>query len=344
MTVVASHQPARPSPALGAEPSAAPAADVRPRVLFLGGLGRSGTTVLERALGELPGICAVGELVHLWERGVLEDETCGCGEPFSRCGFWTEVGSRAFGGWTPELAGRMAYLRARVDRTRFVPQLAFPRSLGRRRAELDEYVTAFLRLYTAIVQASGDAVVIDSSKHASLAFCLRTAPGIDLRVLHVVRDSRGVAYSWTKDVRRPESATGESRMTRYSPTRSAVLWAGHNLCLAALGRLGTARRRLRYEDFVAEPRASLSRLADFTGLVLQDGDLAFVSDGGVRLGSSHTVSGNPVRFSTGPLQLRRDDAWRERLPRRRRLLVSLLTLPLLARYGYLRRPKEQTRP
>jgi hypothetical protein len=313
-------------------------------VLFLGGLGRSGTTVLERALGELPGTCAVGELVHLWQRGVLEDETCGCGEPFSRCAFWTEVGARAFGGWTPALADRMVRLQTRVDRTRFVPQLALPRSLGRRRAELDEYVAPFVRLYRAIAETTGGAVVIDSSKHSSLAFCLRTSPDLDLRVLHVVRDSRGVAYSWTKDVRRPESATGEGRMTRYSPARSAVLWVGHNLCLALLDGLGTACRRLRYEDFVAEPRPVLGRLADFAGLVLDDGALDFLSDGGVELGSSHTVSGNPVRFSTGPLRLRRDDAWREGLPRRRRLLVSLLTLPLLARYGYLHRPKEQARP
>src|SRR5690348_4870275 len=50
-----------------------------PTVLYLGGLGRSGTAVLERVLGELPGACSVGELVYLWERGVLRGETCGCG-------------------------------------------------------------------------------------------------------------------------------------------------------------------------------------------------------------------------------------------------------------------------
>ena len=32
------------------------------RVIYLGGLGRSGTTLLERLLGEIPGVCASGEL------------------------------------------------------------------------------------------------------------------------------------------------------------------------------------------------------------------------------------------------------------------------------------------
>src|SRR3954447_9824278 len=272
---------------------AEPTADVvpdRPRVLYLGGLGRSGTTLLERVLGEVPGMCSVGELVHLWQRGVLDEETCGCGEPFSQCPFWIEVGERAFGGWDPALARRMEELRPRIDRTRFIPRLLAPRLLGSHRAELREYVATWLRLHRAISAASGGAVVIDSSKHSSLAFCLRTEPGIDLRVVHVVRDSRGVAYSWTKEVRRPEAAGDDSLMIRYSPARSAVLWVGHNLCFGLLGWLGTARRLLRYEDFVAEPGAVLADLAAFAGL---PGDVDVVRDGSVVLSPSHTVSGNP---------------------------------------------------
>lgn len=309
----------------------------RPRVLYLGGLGRSGTTVLERVLGELPGTCSVGELVHLWQRGVLDDETCGCGEPFSRCAFWTEVGQRAFGGWDPALAARMEELRPRIDRTRFIPKLIAPRLLGRRRrAELREYVGTFLRLYRAISRTGGGAVVIDSSKHSSLAFCLRTEPGIDLRVVHVVRDSRGVAYSWTKEVRRPE-AGDDALMTRYSPSRSSALWVGHNLFLGLLGRLGTRTRLLRYEDFVADPRGVLVDLAGFADI--PPGDLEFLSESSVLLSPSHTVAGNPMRFRTGPTPLRCDDAWREKLPSGRRALVSVLTAPLLARYGYLRRAR-----
>jgi hypothetical protein len=317
-------------------PSAGQSGD-RPRVLYLGGLGRSGTTVLERVLGELPGTCSVGELVHLWQRGVLDDETCGCGEPFSRCPFWTEVGRRAFGGWDPALAARMEELRSRVDRTRFIPRLLLPRLLGRHRADLHEYVTTLLRLHRATSEAAGGAVVIDSSKHSSLAFCLRTEPGIDLRVVHVVRDSRGVAYSWTKEVRRPEATAGESLMTRYSPARSAALWVGHNLFFGLLGRLGTPTRLLRYEDFVADPGTVLQELAAFAGLPLGPEGLDFLDGSSVVLSASHTVAGNPMRFRTGATTLRQDDAWRQDLPRGRRWLVSVLTSPLLLRYGYLRR-------
>jgi hypothetical protein len=308
------------------------------RVLFLGGLGRSGTTVLERVLGELPGACSAGELVHLWQRGILDDETCGCGEPFGRCPFWSQVGARAFGGWDRSLAVRMLALRAQVDRTRHVPLLALRRLPGGRRAAHAEYVSIYARLYQAIAEVSGCPVVIDSSKHSSLAFCLRRAPWVDLRVVHVVRDSRGVAYSWTKQVHRPE-AGADDLMPRYSPAGSSALWMGHNLFFALLRRLGTRTLVLRYEDFMADPRARVAELAEFAGLPAEA--VGFVDESSVVLTPSHTVAGNPIRFRHGPMTLRRDDAWRERLPLRRRALVALLTFPLLARYGYLHRSSGQ---
>ena len=321
-------------------PDRAPAPDpsgVPVRVLFLGGLGRSGTTILERVLGELPGAVSAGELVHLWQRGVLDDERCGCGEAFSRCPFWTEVGARAYGGWDRAAAQRMIELHDRVDRTRHVPRVALPRLLGRRRAALEEYQRTFAALHHAIAAVSGCPVVIDSSKHPSLAYCLAGAPGVDLRVLHVVRDSRGVAYSWTKEVRRPESAGSEDLMTRYSPWTSSMLWNGHNVALSVLRRLGTTGRLLRYEDFVADPRGTVAGVADFAGLPSDAASLDFFDGRSVVLAASHTVAGNPVRFRTGPMELRRDDDWREQLPAPRRRLVSLLTLPLLTRYGYVGR-------
>lgn len=326
--------------AIPAEQPTASAGDppaAEPRVLFLGGLGRSGTTILERVLGELPGVCSVGEIVHLWRRGVLDDETCGCGQAFSRCPFWTEVGRQAFGGWDRGRADRMIQLQTRVDRTRYVPRLIRPRLLGARRAELEEYVGTFRQLYRAIAAVSGRSVVIDSSKHSSLAFCLRSASDLELRIVHVVRDSRGVAYSWTKEVRRPESATGEGLMTRYSPTRSSLLWFGHNLCFSLLGRLGTPTRLLRYEDFVADPVDTLRQLARFAGVPADRDALPFVDEDTVVLASSHTVAGNPMRFRTGKLTLRRDDEWRRKMPSAQRRLVAALTLPLLAHYGYLSR-------
>ncbi len=303
------------------------------QVLFLGGLGRSGTTLVERLLGELPGVCALGEVVHLWQRDVVDDERCGCGEHFSRCGFWTAVGERAFGGWAGVDVEEIHALRDAVERTRHIPRLAGRTLPAEARDQVRRYADFYTRVYDAAAEVSGAEVIVDSSKHSALAHCLRWAPDLDLRVVHVVRDPRGVAYSWTKTVTRPET-DGADEMTRYSPRRSALLWTAHNAAFGLLARRGTPVKRIRYEQFLGDPRQALTDLARYAGLPLADGALDFLGDGTAELTPGHSAAGNPMRFTTGQIKLRRDDAWVSKLPPRQRRIVGTVCAPMLRAYGY----------
>jgi hypothetical protein len=311
--------------------------DGRVRVLYVGGIGRSGSTLIERLIGQLPGVCPVGELVHLWERGITEGERCGCGLPFMQCPFWQQVGKVAFGGWDEVEVSRVTALRAQVDRNRFIPELAGPRLRTRWRHALKEYTSYYARLYAAIVQVSGCELVIDSSKHPSLAHCLRWDPGIDLRVLHLVRDSRAVAYSWTRQVRRPDTHR-ESFMTTYSPATAAGQWNAQNAAFHLLAMRGCPLLRVKYEDFTARPDLALGRIADFAGLGAQ-ASYPFLEGSGTscwaHLDNVHSVSGNPMRFTTGKIQISRDERWRTGLPKAQQRTVTAITLPLLAGYGYV---------
>jgi hypothetical protein len=308
------------------------------RVLYLGGMGRSGSTLAERLLGELPGVCVAGEIVHLWQRGVTDNERCGCGSEFDGCPFWSAVADSAFGGWPAVDVGRIAELRAAVDRTRFIPLLARRSMPDRVRRELDEYTGYYARLYRAIATVSGCRTVVDSSKHASLAFCLSRRADVDLRVIHVVRDSRAVAYSWTTLVPRPE-AGGRSYMTRYSPSRAAREWNTQNASLQLLARGQTPVLRLRYEDLVRRVKPTLRQISAFAGLTVDDQGLAFVGGGErdqwAELGQAHTAAGNPMRFTTGKITIRSDDRWQTAMPGSQRRAVTALTLPLLRHYGYM---------
>jgi hypothetical protein len=300
------------------------------RVLFLGGLGRSGTTLVERLLGELPGVCALGEVVHLWQRDLRDDERCGCGARFSACTFWKRVGQYAFGGWHNVDVDRVHALRDAVERTRHIPRLA---AASEAPAEVREYAQFYARVYAAAAEVGGAQVVVDSSKHSALAHVLRWADDIDLRVVHVVRDARGVAYSWTKTVSRPET-DGADEMTRYSPGRSALLWNAHNAAFGVLGRRGVPVRRIRYEEFLTNPRVELIRLAEFAGLRLDPDALGFLGDGYADLRVGHSAAGNPMRFTVGRLPLRRDDTWVGALPSGQRRLVGAVCGPMLRAYGY----------
>jgi len=304
-------------------------------VLYIAGAGRSGSTLLERLLGEIAGTVPVGELRHLW----TEDPTvarCGCGRRIVECDFWSEVLQRAGIASDAVSFQEMLALQRQVDRIRYLPpMLAHPLASHAYSQRRESYSQTLRRLYGAALAVGGGRVIVDSSKDISMLYLLTQMSDVRLRLLHLVRDSRAVAYSLTKVTVRPHVPDQVTYMNRYSPAWSAADWLYRNtLSEAARGR-ADGYMRWRYEDLVADPRGSLRRVADFMGLT--NADLSFLETEEIVLTQpSHTVAGNPMKFQSGGLRLRRDDAWREALPPASRALVTALTWPLLRRYGYHR--------
>jgi UDP-N-acetylglucosamine transferase subunit ALG13 len=319
---------------LATSPDTHPEQDAAGRVpvIYIGGMGRSGTTLLERMLGEVAGFHPCGELIFLWERGVVGNERCGCGVPFRSCPFWRAVGEEAFGSWDRVAVEDVLALRQEVDRQRYLPLLARPGRAPRFDRRVARFTTVIERLYRAIREVSGARAIIDSSKHASYAFLLGRAANIDLRVVHLIRDSRGVAHSMTKRVVRPEVDAATTLMPRWPPARTSLHWIVHNAGLDWLARRGTPTLELRYERLIRAPHEELRRVLEFLGHETPTTIDRLLVDGRAVLGAAHTVSGNPARFSTGPVELRLDDAWRTALSRGDRAIVTALTFPFLIRY------------
>jgi len=319
-------------------------------VLYIGGLGRSGSTLVERLAGQLPGACAVGEIVHLWQRGVTEDERCGCGTAFAQCPFWQQAGKTAFGGWDEIDTGRVAALRARVDRNRFIPRLAArpagtalagtalagtgpagtgpagtgpagtgPAGTGPAPA-LAEYMAYYTRLYAAVAEVSGARLVIDSSKHPAHAMLAR-ASAADVTVVHLVRDPRAVAWSHQRAKAPPPGATANTT-EQHGPMYVATRWMVRN---SFIERRVEPDLRVRYEDMVAETSNTTKAIFAAAGLdVPPDG-----------AGIEHLIAGNPNRFDQGrPKVLAEDVEWREAQPPSHRRITELIAGRGMRRYDY----------
>jgi hypothetical protein len=308
-------------------------------VLFIGGAGRSGSTLLERMLDQVPGVTSVGELTDIWDSGLVRDERCGCGRPFSTCEFWNRVGEVAFGGWDRIDAQGLLAMHDSIARNRHVPLLLtgpLPRSA---RTTADRYASAVSRIYDGVAAASGASLIVDASKWPSHALILRRIPGLDLRLAHLVRDPRGVAQSWTRHIERPQAiASGEgAEMRRYRPAVAALHWTTINLALDIVASLGVPRRVIHYDDLIASPRDSLRGLLRHAGRDPEEVSLDFIEDGVVLLTPGHGIAGNPLRFKHGELRLRPDDRWTVEMPAGARLAVDSVTLPLSLVYDWRRR-------
>jgi hypothetical protein len=305
------------------------------RVINFVGTTRSGSTLVEQLLGQLPGFVDVGELRYLWFRRLARDGNilCGCRALLRECPFWEAVGREAFGGWEQLDRDEVFRLAADVERERYLPLLIQPRAWPAYERKLRAYSALLERLFRGIEVVSGARVVLDASKLLSHAYVLRRVESLDVRFLHIVRDPRGVAFSWSKRIQRPETVEGVSYMPRFRPTAVAARWLYDNAGAHLLGALGEHHAFMRYETFVESPRQELARVLGTLGEGAVADHLAVDQDE-VALQPTHSVSGNPARFRTGTVAIRLDDEWRREMPPRDVRRVTLLAWPLLKAYRY----------
>ena len=306
------------------------------RVLYVMGPTRSGSTLLDAVLGQLDGFFSTGELHYLWDRALLEGRLCGCGRPTGSCEVWDSVLRDVFGSdWQHSIRpGDLASLRERVMRVRQMHSLLTSARRARVSSEaVARYVEIFSALYSAIRRVTGARVIVDSSKRPSGAAMLLLMPSVIPAVVHLVRDPRGVAYSWQRSKRELDRGR-PADMPRWSSSKAALSWLSVNAASELIRRRYPPERFLtaRYEDFIREPGETVQKIIEIVGEGATT--ISLTGERAVYLRRNHTVSGNPSRFNTGMVTLDADQEWIHGQSRTARLVATLLTLPLLNRYGY----------
>jgi len=321
--------------------AAPPVGDAAPpvSVVCIGAIGQSGSTLLTRMLGQVPGFVAVGETGRVWDKGLGENMECGCGQPFRSCDFWSQVGEAAFGGWGSVDAREATRLRdhltlrGRAPHPFALPLVLWPRLSKGFAKDLARYASLMHRLYAGISEVSGGSTIVDSMKQPAHVYMMSRMQGIDVDVVHIVRDPRGVAYSKTKWIHRQGARSDEFRVRR-KPPKTAEKWTWMNLSFDALPLTGEPVTRVTYEALVGSPEQAMSQVLTGIGRPPGEGDLGFIHGNEVVLSVDHFAAGSRMRLQAGPVPLVLDEVWRRELPSGQRRLVTALSLPLLRRYGY----------
>ncbi len=131
---------------------------------------------------------------------------------------------------------------------------------------------------------------------------------VRLHVVHLVRDSRAVAWSWQRRRRRPEISSTDAYMPVRSPVRTSLDWDLRNGLSHVLGRRAASYTRLTYESLVADPQRAVDAVAG----AVDPGGPNRESPGRGAAGN-HTVAGNPMRFAAGDISIAPDLEWRDAL-------------------------------
>jgi hypothetical protein len=312
--------------------TAATASTDRIPVLYIAGAGRSGSTLLDMIFGQIEGFCAMGEVSSIWKDGFADNRLCGCGQPFRDCPLWSAIVAEGLG---PDFDGPATRRLARsVDRWKLVYRHLIPFGQGDFLRRSKTYTNTLVSMFRAALNQTHASVIVESSKPSGHGFLLAADPRVDLHVVHLIRDPMAVAFSWRRVVRNPAGHEEPFYMDRKSTFRTALLWDVRNLCAHWYGHHAASYTKVRYEDFVARPKQNIERILEAMGQ--GERSLDFISDNAVELAPQHLMGSNPSKFRHGHVEIRMDAEWKRALSLKDKALVSALTWPLAASYGYLR--------
>lgn len=316
--------------------------DTEPRVIFIVGSGRSGSTLLGRVLGQLPGVAYVGETDLLWGTetdareppwGLPIGRRCGCGLAIANCDLWSkalslmahQLGTVEEG----ELGPAILSLSRRVAFSKL--GIPAPRRFGTHTDEVG-YTQAMSILYRAIATAAGAEVIIDSSKRrfvANLAVELGTRSPVSM--VQIVRRPGATVHSW--NAHRYFDAAGVAQMAHLGVINASLRWNISNIRAELIARrLGPKRAlHVRYEDLGDRPEYLYAAVAGRLGL---PGAFIPIRDSVASLEPCHTVGGHPTRFEAGDRSIEAHDEFRSELGRFREAISEAITFPVARRYGY----------
>ncbi|MDN5869962.1 MAG: sulfotransferase [Nitrococcus sp.] len=297
-------------------------------MVYILGYGRSGSTLLERLIGAYPDVFSCGELAVLPQVIDSSIAYCACGMLPKECLFWREVISD----WQSHVQdfSRTEYITLQLRYERLGILLNPLQSFSIKSKACARYAEYTRTLLEAIANKSGASVLVDSSKHPARAFALQQIPGMEVVVVHLVRDVRGVVYSLGTAYKKSPPDGVERDIKKRNILRSVCAWAITNyFCERVRARADRSSMLVRYEDYVTNPDVMLPKIIEFVEI----SNMNPIAFGDKPTKPSHQIAGNRSRMRSVN-QIAIDETWRTNLSVAIQKGLYLIAWPFMRRYRY----------
>lgn len=307
-------------------------------LIYIGGYGRSGSTLLDVLMNASDDIVSTGEL-RFFPRHVLEKKIpCSCGKSFEECTLWSEVLCNLGPG---NLASRLSELQRAFNMTEGWGGLVKTLKQGDGLNEYREKVGLF---YQAVFKAAEKKHVSESSKNAGGArmrpLLLKKVCGLDVKLIHLVRDPRGVYWSSLRGGNEAQELGLET--TRFfGGVRALMGWLLANIACFINGMILGRKNYciIRHEDIISNPGGELRRLGNFLDLDLTPVIEKIIS--GEALSAGHIVGGNRMARA-GTIRIKANHSWKDGMSNWKQVGIWLVMWPLMKSFHYSLFPHNNT--
>lgn len=300
------------------------------RYVCMPGHSFTGSTLLAFLLNTNSSCASIGAAAGPISGVDFEDYPCSCGVSFRECEFWRRIESRVqetdpsfridTTTWnTRYTLTRSKLVNALATRPSPVPPVgrlrdaAVDRLFSRRLAQVGELNRA---LASAVLELTGAEVFVDSSRDPTRPRHLSRVPGLDVRVLHLVRDVRGNAVSVMKNYGVRDAAA------------AARQWRRSNLSAQETQRYVSPERwmTVHYSDLCSDLQGTMDGITAFLGVPAEPVPENFRA-------TNHHIIGNRMRLS-GSGDVKEDLSWQHQLSPEELVDISRVAGRLNRQFGF----------
>jgi hypothetical protein len=276
------------------------------KVVFILASARSGSTLLDKAIGSHADCFSIGEITNFADEFSKEKTLCGCGKWVKDCPFWENVGIKLLSVNNIQsleeynIKGEKSHKGILKKINGLRNYLGFYDTSTRNRLEKTK------NLYNIVAEKSQRNILIDSSKGIGRSYMLsRYLKNYDAYFIHLIRDGKAVLNSRKKEFYTATLPSGEKK-SFYSDsdhkkidTKSSVKsWVNYNKRVKNTMQFIPTHKKyfLRHEDFLTDPEKHLKNICNLLGINYQNTMLNLEND------HNHILGGNASRVNAKSIQ------------------------------------------
>lgn len=261
---------------------------------YIAGYVRSGSTIMDILLGNMPGHFSLGELSFLPTNGLRDNEFCSCGSRVQECEFWKPISLEWEQQRTLSLSDYNSYYKGLMGNKNAIKlfyKLSFP----------DKQFNIFLEdtalLYRVIQKHLPGQVLIESSKLPFRILLLKRM-GFDVKIIHLVRRLSGVLDSTKKTIEKNPELGVEKDLEPRGTAFVIFTWLFTNIQVVLFSK-GVQRKKVTYEQLIGQPELALGLINKLDLEYLEK----VMANGPFR--APHVVAGGRIRMVKN-IMLKRD--------------------------------------
>ena len=278
-------------------------------IIYIMGAGRSGTTALATFLGNNNEIENIGEMHQFFEY-LDGNKECSCGKSLNECNFWRnkiDFPIQNFSKNIRQLSEKME------SHSAIIKHILSSFS----KIEYEQYIALHQLILDSIQSDTKKSIVLDSSKYLGRVLALNKLDNIELKIIYVVRDVRGVINSFSKKVQ-----------TSKSPLSTIVYYMLVNLVAEFISRFILRKKviKIRYEDLINNPNSLFDRLEGFLNLNLKDIKDKIGKQKSFEIG--HIIGGNRLKKNK-EIYYTKDVSWEKKFNWVERSVYYILAAPIM---------------